>query len=85
VNNKNSRYPLNIRYNTKYIEEAVNSEFLGLKIDNHLKCESHIDQLVSRLSVACYAVRFMFWLCGQGLDYLAENHSYHLNMVCSCE
>jgi hypothetical protein len=26
---------LNIGYNDKYIEEAVNTRFLGLPIDNH--------------------------------------------------
>jgi hypothetical protein len=30
------QYPLNIEYNVKYVEEAVNTKFLGLQIDNHL-------------------------------------------------
>jgi hypothetical protein len=33
---KNSQYSLNIGYNHKYIEEAVNSKFHGLEINNHL-------------------------------------------------
>jgi hypothetical protein len=34
---KNSpQYPLNIGYNDKYIEQAVNTKFLGLQIDDYL-------------------------------------------------
>ena len=57
---KNSpQYPLNIGDNAKYIEEGVNTKFLGLQIDNHLNWKNHIDQLIPKLSRACYAVRFM--------------------------
>jgi hypothetical protein len=52
-------YPLNIGYNDKYIEEAVNIKFLGLQIDNHLNWKNHVDQLVSELSEECSAVRSM--------------------------
>jgi hypothetical protein len=51
------QYPLNIGYNDKCIEEAVNRKFLGLQIDNQLNCKNHIGQLVPKLSGACYAVR----------------------------
>jgi hypothetical protein len=35
---KNSlQYLLNIGYSDKYIEEGLNTKFLGLQIDNHLK------------------------------------------------
>jgi hypothetical protein len=50
-------YPLSIRYNDKYVEESVHTKFLGLQIDNHLNWKNHIDQLVPKLSGACYAVR----------------------------
>jgi hypothetical protein len=36
-NKSSPQYPLNIGYNYKYIEEAVNTKFLGLQTDNHLK------------------------------------------------
>jgi hypothetical protein len=36
ITKHSSQDPLNIGYNDKYIEEAVNTEFLGLQIDNHL-------------------------------------------------
>jgi hypothetical protein len=40
-----------------YLEESVHTKFLGLLIDNHLNWKSHIDQLVSKLITACYAIR----------------------------
>jgi hypothetical protein len=51
------QYPLNIGCNNKYIEEAVNTKFLGLRIDNHLNWKTLIDQLVPKLSGVRYAVR----------------------------
>jgi hypothetical protein len=54
---KNSpQYPLHIWYNDKYTEEAVNTKFLRLQIDNHLNWKNHTDQLVPKLSAAQYAV-----------------------------
>jgi hypothetical protein len=49
--------PLSIGYNDKYIEESVQTKFLGLQIDNHLNWANHIAQLIPKLSGACYAVR----------------------------
>jgi hypothetical protein len=45
-----------VGYNDKYIEESVHTKFLGLKIDNHLNWKNHINQLVPKLSGACYAI-----------------------------
>jgi hypothetical protein len=57
IYNKNSlQCPLNTGYNDKYIEEAVNTKFLGLQVDNHLNLRNHINQLVTKLSGACYAI-----------------------------
>jgi hypothetical protein len=57
---KNSpQYPLNIGYNDKYIEEAVNRKLLGLQTDINLNWKNHTNQLVPKLSGACYAVRAM--------------------------
>jgi hypothetical protein len=52
--------PLNIGYNDKYIEESLHTKFLGLQIDNYLNWKNHIDQLIPKLSGACYAVRSLF-------------------------
>jgi hypothetical protein len=47
-------------HNDKYIEEVVNTKFLGLQIDNHLYWQTHFNQLVPKLSQACYAVSSMY-------------------------
>jgi hypothetical protein len=36
VMNNSTHFALNIGYKDKYIEETVNSKFLGLHLDNHL-------------------------------------------------
>jgi hypothetical protein len=48
--------PLSIGYNDKYREDTAQTKFLGLQIDNHLNWKNHIDQLIPKLSGACYAV-----------------------------
>jgi hypothetical protein len=53
ITSNSPQYPLNIGFNDKYIEEAVNTKFLGLQIDKHLSWENHTDQLVPKLSGAC--------------------------------
>jgi hypothetical protein len=58
------QYVLNIGYNGKYIEESVNTKFLGLQIDSHLSWSNHIDKLIPKLSGAFYAVRW-YALCQQ--------------------
>jgi hypothetical protein len=57
ITNKSSRNDLKIGYNEKYIEESINTKFLGLQTDNHLNCKNHIDITISKLSVSCYAIR----------------------------
>jgi hypothetical protein len=44
----------------KCMEETVNSKFLGLHLDNCLNWKDHIDQMIPKLSGACYAVMLMF-------------------------
>jgi len=50
-----SQSTLYIGYKEKYVEETVNTKFLGLQIDNHINWKSHIEELF--LSGVCYAVR----------------------------
>ena len=59
LTNNLPQYPLNIGYNGKDIEETISTKFLGLQIDNHLNWKTHIEQLIPKLSAACYAVRAM--------------------------
>jgi hypothetical protein len=45
------------KHDDKHIEQSIHTEFLGLKIDSHLNRKTHINQLVPKLSRACYALR----------------------------
>jgi hypothetical protein len=57
ITNKSSQYDLKIDYDEKYIEESINTKFLGLQIDNHLNWKNHIDLMIPKLSRACYGIR----------------------------
>jgi hypothetical protein len=46
-------------YKQKYIKE-INIKFLGIKINSCLTWKNHIDQMIPKLSAACYAVRMMY-------------------------
>jgi len=48
-----------IGYKEKYIEETVNTKFLGLPIDNNLNWKNHIEKIITDLSGACYAIRLI--------------------------
>jgi hypothetical protein len=60
IMNNSPHCALHIGYKEKYIEEMVKTKFLGLYIDNHLNWKNHIDQMIPKLSGACYAVTSMF-------------------------
>jgi hypothetical protein len=51
---------LQIFYRDKLLKEVTNVRFLGLGIDKHLNWKTHIEQVIPKLSTACYAVRSMF-------------------------
>ena len=53
-------YALTIGYKGKYIEVAVNTTFLGIHLDSHLNWKDHIDQMIPKLSAACYTVGQMY-------------------------
>jgi hypothetical protein len=60
VTNNSPQCALSTGYNGKRIEESANTKFLDLQIDDHLNWKNHIDQMIPKLSWACYAVRSMF-------------------------
>jgi hypothetical protein len=60
VTNNSPQCSLTIGYKDMCIEEKLNSKFLGLDLDNHLNWKGHIDQMIPKLSGACYAVRSVF-------------------------
>jgi len=57
---KNS-YGINIKQScdNKLIKETKNTKFLGLDVDSSLSLKNHIDQIIFKLSRACYAIRYV--------------------------
>jgi hypothetical protein len=45
ITNNSSHTPLCTGYKEKYTEEMVNTEFLGLQIDNHPSWKNHTKQI----------------------------------------
>ena len=69
---------LTISYKDKCTEEVVNLKFFDIQIDNHLNWRNHTDQIIPRLSIACYMVRQMCHICNNGTlrsIYFAYFHS----------
>jgi len=56
ITKNSSHSTLLIGYKEKYVEETVNTTFLGLQIDNHINWKHHIEEISPKLSGACYAV-----------------------------
>jgi hypothetical protein len=55
---RNSAHSIfHIGYKEKYVEETVNIKFLVWQIDNHIKWKTNIEEMVPKLSAACYATR----------------------------
>jgi len=44
----------------KYINETVYTKFLGLQLQSHLNWKDHVDQMIIKLSAACYTLWSMF-------------------------
>jgi len=57
--NNLSHSTLHIGYKEKYVEETVNTKFLGLQIDNRINWKNHIEETIPNLIGACYAVRLV--------------------------
>jgi hypothetical protein len=57
---KNSAHSaLHLGYKEKYMEQTVNTKFLILQIDNHINWMNHIEEMIPKLSEACYTIRLM--------------------------
>jgi hypothetical protein len=51
------RYITQISYGNKLICKALDTKFLGIRVDSTLSWKIHIEQIIPKLSAACYAVR----------------------------
>jgi hypothetical protein len=63
----------------QYVEESVNTKFLGLQVDNHLNGKRHIDQLVPQLSGACYAVTQIYNTYQQQVEHVMQLDLWYLS------
>jgi hypothetical protein len=45
----------------KLLDSKENTKFLGLEIDKHLKWKDHIEEILPKLSTACYAIRSTYY------------------------
>jgi FPC/CPF motif-containing protein YcgG len=57
ITKDSSHSALRIGYKEKYVEEAMFKIFFSLHIDNHINWKQDIEQMIPKLSGACYAVR----------------------------
>jgi hypothetical protein len=54
-----------VRYEQKDISNSTETEFLGLIIDETLSWNQHIEQIATKLSSACYALRILKYIVPQ--------------------
>jgi hypothetical protein len=53
VTQNSSHSTLHIGHKERYIEETVNTKFLGLQIDNHINWRNHIEEMIPKLTGVC--------------------------------
>jgi hypothetical protein len=59
ITKNSSHSTLHIGIKETYTEETVHTKFLDIKIDNHIHWKSHFEQMIPKLSGACFAIRLM--------------------------
>jgi hypothetical protein len=71
-----------VGYKGKYVEETVNTKFLGFHIDNHVNWKNHIDQMITKLSGACYAIRSVVHI--NNINTLKSIYFAYFNSIIKC-
>jgi len=56
ITKNSSHSTLHIGYREKYVEGKMNTQFLGLQTDNNINWKTQIEQIIPKLSVACYVM-----------------------------
>jgi hypothetical protein len=68
-----------VKYKDQILTETNNRMFLGLQLDNHLTWKIRINQLLHKLSTACFVVRRLFHVLNTDdalrITYFAYFHS----------
>ena len=54
---RNMSVNLKIGFNNNFITNSIYTKFMGVKINNSLPWNNHIDLLMKKLSKACYTIR----------------------------
>jgi hypothetical protein len=54
---RNMSVNLKIGFNNNFITNSIYTKFMGVKINNSLPWNNHIDLLMKKLSKACYIIR----------------------------
>jgi len=57
----------------------VNTKFLDLQTGNHMHWKNHIEQVIPKLSAACYAIRLMAHI--SNINTLKSNYYAHFHSV----
>jgi len=74
-----------ILVNTQEIEHVTETKFLGLTIDQHLSWDSHVNNVLTRISSGLYALKRMAVLCNRTTlkhIYFAYIHSHISYGIC---
>ena len=74
ITKNSSHSTLHIGFKEKYIEETVNTKFLGLQIDNHINWMNHIEEMICEFSGTCYAIRLM--------AHITSINTTQINLLC---
>jgi len=49
--------PLDIYYKDNVTNEVKSTKVLGMHIDNHMNWKNHVEQILPKLSAACFSIR----------------------------
>jgi hypothetical protein len=51
---------INLANADKLVKETTSIKFLGMQTDDHLNWKSNVDQILPKMSTACFVVRRLF-------------------------
>ena len=76
--------PLDIYYTDNVIDEVKSTKFLGMHIDNHMNWKNHVEQILPKLSAACFSIRNLIHTLNHSSDTRNKNHFYLPVVSLSC-
>jgi len=79
IRKNSSHSALHIGYKYEYTEETLNTTLLGIQTDNHINCKNQTEQMIPKLSAACYAIRLM--VCNSNINTLKSIYYAYFNSI----